>query len=90
MAAYERARLHAADGEAGPALALLEQTQGARPLPWRAHLLRARLLLARGRTEAALDGFEAAMQPDGVAPRFASLLPDDLEALQRRLADAAR
>jgi hypothetical protein len=63
----------------GQALDLLGRVDGAGPQPWRSHLARARLMLADGQTESALDWFERAMQPDGVAPQFADLLPQDLE-----------
>lgn len=85
IAAMERAAILSRRGMDETALAALETVPTGQPIPWSFHLLRARLLLALGRIEAALLSFEKCLEWRLMAPGFAGRLPADLDELTEAL-----
>ena len=86
VAALERARLLLIENRPAEALAVLEATPPAPPVPWALHGLRALLLLQAGRVDEALNGFDLCMQRDYIHPSFAALLPRNLGMLEKTVA----
>jgi tetratricopeptide (TPR) repeat protein len=82
VAAIERARLLAREGDPAAALAVLDAAPLVRPVPWALHDLRAGLLLEAGRIDEALEAFDLCMRQDYIHPSFAALLPRNLAMLE--------
>lgn len=84
LAAVELAGLRTRRGEFADALAALDAVKTLPPIPWRGHLLRARLLLRLGRRREATAAFEASLERDQITPRLADL-PRKFSMLQQCL-----